>query len=184
MASRPGSARCWRPRRCTSRDGFRRNGFAWVTNCWEASLAQYFLMKTGSDRLDGLRLWLSETRRRWGTARMVTLAEFGLLWRGQFADNSRLDYRFVQRGTGIGGSDAEMEIRWFMNRDFRLALLRNWQQGGAEEVIDFTAYNEPVREPQTLIRNWSLLGADQPEGPAGRRTSRGRWPRCRRPICG
>jgi len=31
-----------------------------------------------------------------------------------------VDYRFVQRGTGIGGSDADKEIRWFMNRDFRL----------------------------------------------------------------
>jgi hypothetical protein len=61
----------------------------------------------------------------------------------------------VRRGTGIGGSDADKEIRWFMNRDFRLALLRT---GTTEHVIDFTRYDLPAREPQDPTRRWSLLG--------------------------
>jgi hypothetical protein len=73
-----------------------------------------------------------------------------------------LNYRFVQRGSGIGGSDAEMEIRWFMNKDFRLALSRNWQDNSSEQLIDFTRYDLKVREPADPTpgqhsRNWSLL---------------------------
>jgi hypothetical protein len=69
-----------------------------------------------------------------------------------------LDCRFVQRGTGIGCSDANLEIRWFMNRQFRLALLRDWEKSSPETVIDFTRYDRPAHEPQDLGRNWSLLG--------------------------
>ncbi|MCX6621866.1 MAG: DUF3863 domain-containing protein, partial [Acidobacteria bacterium] len=145
-------------------DGFERNGFAWVTNQWEASLALYFLKHKGFDGLGGLTLWLAESRRRWPAARVVTMAEFGLLWRKHFRDNGPIDYRFVERGTGIGGSDAELEIRWFMNRDFRLALLRNWKTNGPEEVIDFTPYGEPAHEPEGQVRNWSLLGRINQKG--------------------
>jgi hypothetical protein len=69
-----------------------------------------------------------------------------------------LNYRFVQRGTGIGSSYANLEIRWFMNRQFRLALLHDWQKNTPELVIDFTRYDVPAQEPQDLQRNWSLLG--------------------------
>ena len=81
-----------------------------------------------------------------------------MIWPEHYADNDLFDYRFIQRGTGIGGSDAPLEIRWFMNRDFRLALLRNWMKGTPDEVIDFTRYDLPAEEPRTLTRNWSLLG--------------------------
>ena len=44
-----------------------------------------------------------------------------------------------------------------MNKDFRLALLRNWQDDQPENVIDFTRYDLPAREPQKLTRKWSLM---------------------------
>ena len=80
------------------------------------------------------------------------------MWRLQYPDNTDLDYRFVQRGTGIGGSDANLEIRWFMNRQFRLALLRDWKADSPESVIDYTRYDLPAAEPQGIVRNWSLMG--------------------------
>jgi len=80
-----------------------------------------------------------------------------------------VDYRFVQRGTGIGGSDADKEIRWFMNRDFRLALLRDWKTKGPEQVIDFTRYDLPAQEPPDPTpdkpsRNWSVMNRINQKG--------------------
>jgi hypothetical protein len=134
--------------------GFRANGFGWVTDCWEVSLLPR--------SIDSLTQWGQEIRRRWPATLCVTQGEFGLAWRRQYPTNRPLDYRFVQRGTGIGGSDADHEIRWFMNRDFRLALLRNWQSNGPEQVIDFTRYDLPAQEPPDATadkprRNWSLM---------------------------
>lgn len=68
-----------------------------------------------------------------------------------------MNYRFVQRGTGLGGSDKDKEIRWFMNKDFRLALLKDLDDN-SEEVIDFTRYDLPAQEPRDLTRKWSLYG--------------------------
>jgi len=42
-------------------------------------------------------------------------------------------------GTGAPGSEESQQIRWFMNKDFRLALLRDVNGNGREEVIDLTA---------------------------------------------
>ena len=81
-----------------------------------------------------------------------------MLWREHFKDNSRLNYRFVERGSGIGGSDADKEIRWFMNQEFRLALLRDSANHDSEQVIDFTRYDLPAQEPHELTRKWSLMG--------------------------
>jgi len=139
-------------------DGFKNNGFGWVTVCWEISM-----VKTLKPEVTGcLTTWLENVRRRWPDTRVVTQGEFGEAWRRAHPDNTGLNYRFVQRGTGIGGSDANLEIRWFMNRDFRLALLRDWQKGGPGEVIDFTRYDLPGREPADPSpdhpsRNWSLI---------------------------
>ena len=134
--------------------GFRANGFAWVTNCWEVCLLPR--------SIGSLTQWLQAIRDRWPGTLCVTQGEFGLAWRRQFSSNQALNYRFVQRGTGIGGSDADQEIRWFMNRDFRLALLRNWKSGSPEQVIDFTRYDLPAQEPpdgspDKPTRNWSLM---------------------------
>ena len=61
------------------------------------------------------------------------------------------------KGTGAPGSEKELEIRWFMNREFRLALLNNWQTQSPATVIDFTRYDLPAKEPQALQREWSLM---------------------------
>jgi hypothetical protein len=88
---------------------------------------------------------------------MITQGEFGLLWRQHYKDNS-FNYRFVERGSGIDGSDFNKQIRWFMNKNFRLALIKNWQRSQKEEVIDFTRYDIPAQEPKEMTRSWSLLG--------------------------
>jgi hypothetical protein len=134
--------------------GFQLNGFAWVTNCWEISLPV---------DVSGIRDWLSAVRERWPDTRLITQGEFGQIWREHFKSNG-FDYRFKERGSGIGGSDADKEIRWFMNKDFRLALLRDWEKGTPEKVIDFTRYDVPAREPDTMTRRWSLLGEINQKG--------------------
>jgi len=49
-----------------------------------------------------------------------------------------------------------------MNKDFRLATLRNWKDNTPEKVIDFTRYDLEAREPADPepgqhSRNWSLM---------------------------
>jgi len=128
--------------------GYELNGFGWVTNCWELSLPY--------DPVS-LKNWLTAIRQRWPDAKLVTQGEFGLLWRAHYKSNS-FNYRFVERGSGIGGSDADNEIRWFMNKDFRMALLRDWKKNTTEKVIDFTRYDVKAKEPAEMTRKWSLLG--------------------------
>ena len=144
--------------------GFELNNFAWVTSIWELCLVEgrKIYGYHGRNGMDGLVMWLSETRRRWPEAKCITHGEFGMLWREQFKNNDNLNYRFVQRGSGIGLSESEMEIRWFMNKDFRLALLRDWKVGTPEKLIDFTRYDLKAQEPADPkpgehSRNWSLL---------------------------
>ena len=138
--------------------GFELNDFAWVTVCWEVSLLQ------NAGWAEGLTDWLKEMRRRWPETHFITQGEFGELWRKDNPDNGAFDYRFRQRGSGITGSDYASEIRWFMNRDFRLALLRNWRENTPEKVIDFTRYDLPAEEPQDMTRSWSLMGQINQKG--------------------
>jgi len=144
--------------------GFELNDFAWVTTIWEMSLveARKIYGYEGRNGMDGLVIWLSEIRRRWPNAKCITKGEFGMLWREQYKNNDDIDYRFVQRGSGICGSEPELEIKWFMNKDFRMALLRDWKADAPEKVIDFTRYDllaqEPADpEPGQHTRNWSLM---------------------------
>jgi hypothetical protein len=132
--------------------GFGLNNWAWVTNIWEISLVPQV------GHLDVLTKWVETIRTRWPDAECPTLGDFGEMWRRQYQNNNEVNYRFVERGTGIGGSHANLEIRWFMNNQFRLALLRDWQKNTPEKVIDFTRYDVTAREPQDLERNWSLMG--------------------------
>ncbi|MCC5939417.1 MAG: DUF3863 domain-containing protein [Lunatimonas sp.] len=145
--------------------GFDLNGFAWVTSTWELSLVearQLFPFYQGRNGMEGLTVWLSEIRRRWPDAQMITHGEFGMLWREHYQNNDDMDYQFVHRGSGICGSEPEMEIRWFMNKDFRMATLRDWIAQTPEKVIDFTRYDLEASEPEDAqpgqpIRNWSLM---------------------------
>jgi hypothetical protein len=79
--------------------GFQANGFAWVANCSEVCLLPR--------SIESLTRWLQEIRRRWPGTLCVTHGEFGLAWRRRYSSNPPVDYRFVQQGTGIGGSDAD-----------------------------------------------------------------------------
>ena len=152
---------------CTSTHfdkGFELNNFAWITANWELCLVEgrKIYGYNGRTVLEGLEMWLTEVRNRWPETKFITHGEFGSLWRKHFKNNDEINYRFVQRGSGICGSDADLEIRWFMNKDFRLALLRNWKTNSSEKVIDFTIYNLPAQEPPDPkpgqeIRNWSLI---------------------------
>jgi hypothetical protein len=137
--------------------GFSLNGFAWVTNCWEIALIKATGTLDPIGHLDCLTAWLKEIRNRWPDTRCITQGEFGLLWRKEFKNNDKLSYRFIQKGTGIGGSDKDKEIRWYMNKNFRLALLKDLNDSSVK-VIDFTRYDITAKEPQNLSRNWSLLG--------------------------
>lgn len=128
--------------------GYQLNGFGWVTNCWELCLPYDPAL---------IKDWLTAIRRRWPDVKLVTQGEFGLLWRAHYKSNS-FNYRFVERGSGIGGSDADKEIRWYMNKDFRLAMLKSLKKEMPPKVIDFTRYDVPAKEPAEMTRKWSLLG--------------------------
>jgi len=51
-----------------------------------------------------------------------------------------------------------------MNREFRLALLKNWTTDGPSFVIDFTRYDLKAHEPETLQREWSLMNVLNQKG--------------------
>jgi hypothetical protein len=145
-------------------DGFQRNGFAWVTCGWEMSLVETRTIYGygGRDGMEGLHLWLTEIRKPWPDAMLITQGEFGELWRTHTKSNEKLDYQFVHQGSGIPASQEQLEIRWFMNQDFRLALFRNWKDSETPKVIDLTRYDLPAKEPADpdpgkQSGNWSLM---------------------------
>lgn len=146
--------------------GFQDNGFAWVNCGWELSLVearQLFKSYENRNGMEALKIWLTETRKRWPDTQFITMGEFGMRWREHYASNAELDYRFHQRGSGIRGSVADMEIKWRMNKDFRMAAQRNWKDESEWELIDFTRYDLPAKEPadpepgEGPTRNWSLM---------------------------
>ena len=99
----------------------------------------------------------------------MTFGEYGEIWRRHFQNNDPLNYRFEEKGLGIGSSWGNEEIRWFMNKDYRLALLRNWQKNTPEMVIDFTRYDLPAKEPadpspEHPAKDWSLMNRINQKG--------------------
>jgi hypothetical protein len=140
--------------------GVELNGWGWVTTLYEVSLVDDL---RPCDVPGQLRQWLSAVRARWNDAECRTIGDFGQRFRQVHRDNAAIDYRFHQRGSGIGGSDANAELRWWMNQSFRLALLRT-PQDSVGKVIDFTRYDQPAREPTVLTRRWSLLGQINQKG--------------------
>ena len=130
------------------------NGFGFVTAVWEVSIKHH----------DDLAWWLQTVRERWPDTRVMTEGEFGLEWRKHMADNAALNYRFDAKGTGAPGSETNLEIQWFMNRDFRLALLRDWTKDEAPLAIDLTRYDLKAEEPHTLQREWSLMNVLNQKG--------------------
>jgi len=130
------------------------NGFGFVTGIWEVSV--------GHD--EDLNYWLQAVRERWPDTKLMTEGAFGLEWRKHVPDNTGLNYRFDARGTGAPGSEKELEIRWFMNQEFRLALLGDWSKGEAPLAIDFTRYDLKAVEPEGLVREWSLMNVLNQKG--------------------
>lgn len=130
------------------------NGFGWVTGIWEVSI--------GHD--EDLTWWLQTVRDRWPDTHVLTEGDFGLEWRSRNPSNDHLNYRFKESGTGAPGSEANLEIQWFMNREFRLALLHDWEKQSPPMAIDFTRYDLPVAEPIGLEREWSLMNVLNQKG--------------------
>jgi hypothetical protein len=130
------------------------NGFGWVTGIWEVSI--------GHD--EDLAWWLQSIQERWPDTQVIPEGEFGLKWRAHYPNNDGLNYRFVEKGTGAPGSEKDLEIRWYMNQEFRLALLRNWVKDSPYMAIDFTRYDLPVHEPQDLQRDWNLMNVLNQKG--------------------
>jgi thioredoxin-related protein len=121
--------------------------------------------------------WVSAVRAKYPDTQMLTLGEYGELWRKHNPDNSRINLKFVQRGNGNMPSPEEgkkinpgyqfradlfcpdKEIRWYFNKDFRFATIFNWQGNGTTLVMDYTRYNQPYKEPSgnVIAQQWDLL---------------------------
>jgi hypothetical protein len=146
--------------------GFELNGFGWVTSIWEAQL----VYEKGKDRIcKALEMWVTDTKKRWPNTHFVTFGEYGTIWGNRFKTNNEWNYRFIERGSGIADSYNNLEIKWFMNREFRLALLRDWHQNTPEMVIDFTRYDLPAHEPgdsspERPVTDWSLVNRINQKG--------------------
>ena len=130
------------------------NGFGWVTGIWEVSV--------GHD--EDLTWWLGAVRDRWPDTQVIPEGEFGLEWRKHHTSNAGLNYRFDEKGTGAPGSEKNLEIEWFMNREFRLALLHDWTKESPAMAIDFTRYDLKAEEPRGLQREWSLMNVLNQKG--------------------
>lgn len=84
--------------------------------------------------------------------------------------NDDWNYKFEERGSGLADSYNNLEIKWFMNKEFRLALLRDWHKAGSPTyVIDLTRYDLPAKEPPDQspdkpIKDWSLINKINQKG--------------------
>ena len=134
--------------------GYALNRFGWVTAIWEVSI--------GHD--PDLTWWLQAIKERWPDTQVLTEGEFGMEWRKHVPNNTSLNYRFEEKGTDAPGSEKELEIQWYMNQEFRLALLHNWMTETPRMVIDFTRYDLPAQEPRGLQREWSLMNVVNQKG--------------------
>ena len=89
--------------------------------------------------------WLQAVKARWPSAQAITHGEFGLRWRDVHKRND-YNYSFITLGSGIGGSDADKEITFFVNPAFRLVLLRN--------LTDFKTSKIPVLTAKEYIKKY------------------------------
>jgi hypothetical protein len=150
--------------------GFELNGFGWIPNIWEAALVRRPERRDwGYDFIPAaMKKWVGDTVKRWPDVKFIPFGEFGEIWRRHYSSNT-WNYRFEEKGLGIGNSWGDEDIKWFMNRNFRLATVRNWQQDGPEMVIDFTRYDLPAREPadpspEHPVKDWSLMNRINQKG--------------------
>lgn len=133
------------------------NKFAFVSSIWEISLPI---------NLTYLTSWLGAVRGQWTDARMLTHGDLGMEWRTMHATNE-YNLTFVELGSGIGGSDDDKELTFYVNRAFRLVLLRNLTDAGVGLAIDFTRYDLPTAEPTSLTRSWNFMNVLNMKGSRG-----------------
>ena len=138
-----------------------------MTKIWEAQKLHEF----GKNLIcDAMEMWVTDTTKRWPDTHFVTFGEFGMIWREQNKSNDDWNYQFFERGSGLGDSYNNLEIKWFMNKEFRLALLRDWHQKGSPAyVIDFTRYDLKAQEPadpspDKPVKDWSLINVMNQKG--------------------
>jgi hypothetical protein len=150
--------------------GFELNGFGWIPNIWEAALVKRPERKDWGETFipAAMTKWVTDTVKRWPDVKFIPFGRFGEIWRKHYRSNT-WDYRFEERGLGIGNSWGNEDLRWFMNKSFRLAMVRNWQQNTPELVIDFTRYDLPASEPadpspDNPVKDWSLMNCINQKG--------------------
>jgi hypothetical protein len=142
----------------------RNGGFGFATSIWELCLIE----KNGSHAMnidgDTVYEFFKQLKEKYPDVQVITFGELGARFREAYKNNDELDYRFVHKGMGVGGSLADQQITWYMNKKFRMALKKDLKTG-EEKVIDFTDYTKTYQEPADSDykkgesnRSWSLLG--------------------------
>jgi hypothetical protein len=146
-------------------ESYAQNGnLGFASAIWELCLIQ----KNGIHRMDidGSHITdlFVKMKQRFPDVKLVPFGEFGEEFRKAHKNNDDVNYVFKHKGIGIGGSDENIQIEWYMNAMFRLAF-RTDLLTGERKVIDFTDYTKPACEPPDsnyqegiVNRNWSLLG--------------------------
>ena len=138
--------------------------FGYTAAIWELCLIQ----ENGYHRMnmDGgtVRKFFERLKEAFPDVQVVPFGEFGNEFRNAHKNNENISYAFRHKGIGIGGSFSDVQIEWYMNSLFRLAIKTDLKTG-ARRVIDFTDYTKPACEPPDsnyqegiIYRNWSLLG--------------------------
>ena len=147
-----------------------RNGFGFIPDIWELCIFAWL-------HPEYLPNWLKAIRAKYPDTQLLTLGEFGELWRQHNPDNSRINLQFVERGNGQMPRPEEgkklnpryhfrpdlfcpeQEIRWYFNKDFRFATMRNWKENGPLRVMDYTRYDQPYKEPSGNVvdPHWDLM---------------------------
>lgn len=134
--------------------------FGYATAIWELALIH---PRVGID-VNTVRVFFEKLKQAFPDVKIVPFGEFGNEFRKKHKDNENISYVFKHKGIGIGGSLCDIQIEWYMNSLFRLAI-RTDLKTDVRRVIDFTDYTIPACEPADsnyqegiIHRNWSLLG--------------------------
>lgn len=138
--------------------------FGYAAAIWELCLIQEGgYHKMGID-VNTVRKFFEKLKQTFPDIKIVSFGEFGNEFRKKHKNNENINYVFKHKGIGIGGSSCDIQIEWYMNSLFRLAIKTDLKTG-ERRVIDFTDYTKPACEPPDsnycegiVHRNWSLLG--------------------------
>jgi hypothetical protein len=127
------------------------NPFTWITVNIETVLVHQI------PDLPYITKWIQWIKQNWPDVVCPPLSRFALDFKHEFPNNDRLAYELHQKGNGVGASNPKEEIIWFMNKKFRLGILKD--KRNRKSVFDYTDYTHHYQEPSGLgERNWSLMG--------------------------